>query len=76
MTDYGTFAWLCDVFIEAGYRGAGLGKWLLACIFDHPELQGIKRWSLATRDAHNLYRKYGFQEMQNPGKFMEKVNYG
>ncbi len=62
VTDYATFAYLADVFVLEPYRGRGLGKWMMEVVFSHPELQGLRRWMLATRDAHELYRKYGFAE--------------
>lgn len=76
VTDYATFAWLCDVFIEEAYRGQGLGKWLMETVVSHPELQGLRRWILATRDAHGLYEKYGFVELKNPKRWMEKIGLG
>ena len=64
VTDYATFAWLCDVFVLESHRGQGLGKWLVKCVVNHPELQGLKLMFLGTRDAHELYRRYGgFQRM-------------
>jgi GNAT superfamily N-acetyltransferase len=74
VTDYATFAWLCDVFIEEAYRGRGLGKWLVETTLSHPDLQGLKRWLLATRDAHELYRRFGFAEFGAPQRWMERVN--
>ena len=74
VTDYATYAWLCDVFIHEDHRGRGLGKWLLACILAHPDLQYLKRWALATSDAHGLYRQFGFTELMNPEKHMELLN--
>ena len=59
ITDRATFAYLADVFILPDYRGHGLGKWLLACILEHPDLQGLRRLLLATSDAHGLYGRYG-----------------
>src|SRR6266852_8197657 len=56
ITDYATFAWIADVFILDSFRGQGLGKWLMEAIIEHPELQGFRRWVLATKDAHDLYR--------------------
>ncbi len=77
VTDYATFAWLCDVYIDPQARGAGLGKWLVECIVNHPDLKGLRRLLLATRDAHELYRKYGgFTELANPERWMEKFNPG
>jgi GNAT superfamily N-acetyltransferase len=72
VTDYATFAWLADVFILEQHRGRGLSKWLVEVITTHPELQGFRRWLLATRDAHELYRRYGFTELQDPSRWMEK----
>ncbi|MBA3790812.1 MAG: GNAT family N-acetyltransferase [Rubrobacter sp.] len=78
VTDHATFAYLADVFILEPHRGLGLGRWLTEVILSHPELQGIRRWMLATRDAHGLYREYGFTELELPGIFMEKkdASYG
>ena len=71
VTDTATFAYLADVFILAGHRGHGLGKWLVECIKAHPELKGLRRWLLATADAHGLYAQYGFQPLANPDRIME-----
>lgn len=71
VTDYATFAWLCDVFIAEVYQGGGLGKWLVSTILTHPELEQLKYWILATRDAHGLYRKYGgFEQIRSPDRLM------
>ena len=70
VSDKATFAWLGDVFVVAEHRGHGLGKWLMECVKSHPELQGLRRWMLATRDAHGLYEQYGFTIVE-PGRFME-----
>jgi len=72
ITDYATYAYLCDVFVLEEYRGKGLGKWLISVVTEHPELQGLRRWSLATRDAHGLYSKVGFTELKAPERWMEK----
>ncbi len=72
VTDYATYAWLCDVFIHPDYRGRGLGKWLMTSLLAHPELLHVRRWALATRDAHDLYRKYGFEEPKRLYAMMEK----
>jgi GNAT superfamily N-acetyltransferase len=74
VTDYATFAWLCDVFVEEGYRGRGLGAWLVETTLSHPELQGLRRWLLATRDAQGLYRRFGFAEFAAPGRWMERLS--
>ena len=68
---YAIFAYLCDVFIHEDYRTHGLGKWLIETVMNHPDLQGLRRWTLATRDAHGLYRQFGWDTMQNPEKWME-----
>lgn len=73
VTDHATFAYLCDVFILPGSRGAGLGTWLMAVVADYPPLRGVRRWVLATRDAHGLYRHSGFTDLAHPERFMEKV---
>lgn len=74
ITDYATFAYLCDIIIDEEYRHKGLGLWFLECVFEHPELQNLRRWSLATKDAHEFYRKFGFKNLSNPGSFMELFN--
>ena len=71
ITDYATYAYICDVFIIQDYRGKGLGKFLIQTIKSHPELQNLHRWSLVTKDAHGLYRQYGFKELANPENYME-----
>jgi GNAT superfamily N-acetyltransferase len=72
ITDYATFAWIADVFILDSVRGLGLGKWLMEIIIGHPELQGFRRWVLATKDAHELYRRFGFTELRLPERWMER----
>jgi N-acetylglutamate synthase-like GNAT family acetyltransferase len=74
ITDYSTFAYLCDVYIEESLRGNGLGTWLLECILGHPNLQSLRRWLLATKDAHDLYKKFSFTSLKNPEKLMELSN--
>ena len=71
VTDSATFAYLCDVYILEEHRGKALGKWLMECVTGHPALQGLRRFSLATRDAHGLYRQFGFRELSNPDVMME-----
>ena len=71
VTDKATFAYLCDVFILQDYRGIGLSKWLIQTIIAHPELQGLRRWSLATADAHGLYKQFGFNPLVKPDRWME-----
>jgi GNAT superfamily N-acetyltransferase len=73
VTDYATFAWLCDVFVVESHRGQGLGKWLVESVVAHPDLRGMQRFMLATRDAHDLYRRYaGFEPLEVPEKWMAR----
>ena len=72
VTDRATFAWVCDVFVLDSFRGRGLGKWLMSVIVEHPELQSLRRWILTTKDAHGLYRQFGFTELQLKDRFMER----
>jgi GNAT superfamily N-acetyltransferase len=74
VSDFATFAWLCDVYILEEYRGRGIGKWLMETILAHPDLQGLRRFLLATRDAHELYSRYGFTLLHNPSRWMEKFD--
>ena len=76
ISDYATIAFLNDVFVLSEYRGRGLSKWLMECVTSHPELQGLRRWMLATRDAHGLYEKFGFTPLKKPEVFMERHNPG
>jgi len=73
ISDYATFAYLCDVFIHEDYRAHGLGKWLMETVKSHPDLQGLRRWMLATHDAHGLYKQYGFTPLENPHNWMESL---
>jgi len=70
VTDKATFAWLCDVYIEEEFRGLGLSKKLMAFMIFHPDLQGLRRYQLATLDAHGLYEQFGFSALQNPERQM------
>jgi len=72
ITDFTSFGYLADVFILEAHRGKGLSKWMMQVLFSHPELQGFRRWMLATRDAHGLYRQVGFTSLAAPERFMEK----
>jgi GNAT superfamily N-acetyltransferase len=72
VTDYATFAWIADVFVVPEHRGRGLSKWLMEVILSHPELQGFRRWVLATRDAHALYARFGFIPLHRPERWMER----
>ena len=71
VSDRATFAYLGDVFVIVEYQGCGIGKMLMEAIVAHPELQGLRRWVLATRDAHTLYEKYGFTPLKHPERWME-----
>jgi GNAT superfamily N-acetyltransferase len=71
VTDHSTFAYLCDVFVDEAHRGAGLGKWLVECLLSHPDLQGLRRMSLMTRDAHSLYQAFGFRPMADATRYLE-----
>ena len=74
ITDKTTFAYLCDVYILEEFRGNGLSKWLMACIQNHPDLQHLRRFMLATKDAHGLYAQFGFKPIVAPERLMEIVN--
>ncbi len=71
VTDYATFAYLADVFILEEHQGKGLSKSLMKVILNHKKLQNLRRWILATKDAHKLYEKFGFTSLNEPEKFME-----
>ena len=73
VTDYATFAWLCDVFVLEPFRGLGLSKWMMEVVTSHSELQGMRRWLLGTKDAQELYRKYGFTEVNPAIRWMERI---
>jgi len=73
VTDRATFAYLADVYVLDAHRGQGLSKWLMEVIMRHEELQGLRRFMLATRDAHGLYRQFGFVPLANPAVMMEIV---
>ena len=74
VTDYAVFAWILDLFILEEYQGQGGGKMLMKAIMKHPDLQDLHRWGLGTRDAHGLYKQYGFEELLRPDVLMEIVN--
>jgi ribosomal protein S18 acetylase RimI-like enzyme len=76
ITDFTTFAYLCDVYVLPKFRGRGLGHWLMEHVMAHPDLQGLRRFSLVTRDAHELYRAFGFTEVKSPERHMEIVRPG
>lgn len=74
ITDRATYCYLCDVYVLAEFRGRGLGRWLMDCVFRHPDLQGLRRMSLATADAHALYAQFGFTALTKPERYMEKLD--
>ena len=71
ISDFSTFAWIADVYIGEEYRGQGLSKWLMESMLTHPELQDLRRWVLATKDAHSLYNQFGFKLLNKPERWME-----
>ncbi len=71
ITDHATFAYLADVFVVESHRGRGVGKHLVSAIMREPGLQNLRRWMLATLDAHGLYEQFGFGALSHPGRFME-----
>lgn len=75
VTDGATVGWICDLFIIPAQRGSGLGKWLFECMMEHPDVKGLRRILLNTRDAHDLYKKYaGFRQLLAPESWLEKFN--
>ena len=72
VSDHATVAYLGDVFVLPAHRGQGLSTWLMECITAHPDLQGLRRWMLATTDAHGLYAKFEFTAVKAPERWMEK----
>lgn len=73
VTDRATFAYLCDVYVEPEFRGQGVGKRLITAVVAHPDLQGLRRFQLVTRDAHALYEQFGFTPLAQPERHMERV---
>ena len=71
ITDYATFVYVCDVYVTVSWRGRGVSKALMEAIMAHPELQGMRRYCLGTRDAHGLYARYGFEPVKQPANWME-----
>jgi len=70
VTDRATFAWICDVFVLPAHCGKGLASWTIESILEHPDLQGLRSFFLATRDAHSLYAQFGFKPLEDPSRFM------
>jgi len=73
VTDYSIVAYLCDVFIHEDYRDQGLGKWLVETVVSHPDLKDVRRWLLATDDAHGLYAKYDFKALDHVENWMQRL---
>jgi GNAT superfamily N-acetyltransferase len=76
VTDRATYAYLCDVYVLETHRGRGLGKWLIETVMAHPDLQGLRRFQLVTRDAHGLYSRHGFEAPTSPDRHMEIFRHG
>jgi len=74
ITDYATFGYLSDVFVLESHRARGLATWLMRVVLGHPDLRGLRRWVLVTRDAQELYRKLGFRDLEDPSRYMEIVD--
>jgi GNAT superfamily N-acetyltransferase len=73
ISDYATFCYVCDVYVLEEHRGRGLSKGMMAMAVEHPRLQGLRRWSLVTNDAHGLYRQFGFGPPAHPERYMERT---
>ena len=73
VTDRATFAWLADVWVDVGARGQGLGRRMTGWFVDHPDLAGIRRFALVTRDAHGVYAAHGFAPLLRPDRYMERL---
>jgi GNAT superfamily N-acetyltransferase len=73
ISDYATFAYVCDVYVLEEHRGRGLSKAMMAMASAHPKLQGLRRWTLVTNDAHGLYRQFGFKPIAHQERFMERI---
>lgn len=73
VSDFAVFAYLGDVFVLEEFRGRGFSKWLMQIIVSHPDLQGLRRWLLATRDAHRLYAQFEFDALRFPERWMERT---
>ena len=72
VTDYATFAWICDVYVLEPHRGSGLSKAMMRAVMSHPDLRTVRRFTLGTRDAHGLYAQFGFVPVAKPESQMEK----
>ena len=72
ISDYATYCYVCDVYVLEEHRGQGLSKAMMTMAVEHPRLQGLRRWSLVTNDAHGLYAQVGFVPLKNPERYMER----
>jgi len=73
VSDFSVFAYLMDVFVHEEYRGKGIGAWLLETVFNYPDLKNVRRWMLTTRDAHELYARFGFKILDDASKWMDRI---
>ena len=73
ITDYATYAYLCDVYVIESHRGRGLGSWLVRCALEHPAINSLKRIALITHDAKEFYARLGFQPPADPEQYMERI---
>lgn len=73
VSDFSVFAYLMDVFVHEDYRGRGVGKWLVNTVFNYPDLKNVRRWMLATEDAHAFYARFGFKLLSQPDKWMDWI---
>jgi GNAT superfamily N-acetyltransferase len=71
VTDYSTYAYLCDVYVLESHRGHGVATWMMAFVMNHPELEGLRRFQLVTRDAHGLYTRFGFGPLEHPERHLQ-----
>lgn len=76
VTDRATYAYLADVYVLEAYRGRGVSRWMMEVLTAHPDLQGLRRWALMTKDAHGLYTKFGFTPLARPDRAMERTHPG
>jgi GNAT superfamily N-acetyltransferase len=74
VSDRATFGWIADVWVDEAHRGKGLARFMVRYALDHPDHQGLRRWILATRDAHDIYASCGFVPLPEPGRYMVKMN--
>ncbi len=74
ISDFATFCYVCDVYVLEDHRGRGISKAMMAMAMQHPQLQGLRRWNLVTKDAHSLYAQFGFSPATDPGRYMERLD--